>query len=201
MQQTSEAPAQVTGGSSDVIETTFLPDLPSARKFFREVKQRLFDIANWGTISEGISASFELTDALGQPKEGRPEIGDHLRISIPGPGLKAGEGYDWVRIEKMEDRQSEKEDLLVMQVRPSANPSPETGEEIAHFFDDKATSSFVVRRHNTEISAEVHGRNEQPNIGNEKLTDKIRNTMVGISAIAVFSEMQWRKLVRGLLGK
>jgi hypothetical protein len=199
MENNIETPAQETGGSSDVIEKTTATGIAEAKKLFGTVKQRLLDINHWGSISEGISASFDLTDALGAPKEGLPIAGDHLRINIPGPGLKAGEGYDWVRIEKLQEQRSETEDVFMMQVRPSANPSPATGEEIAHFFDEKATSSFIVRRHHETVSAEVHGRNEEPNTSNEKLTDKIRNAVVGISAMAGFSAIQWKKLVKGLL--
>lgn len=196
-QQQHPIPPQEKGKQSDTIEKIEAPDPETAARIFREAKERLFDVSNWGTISKGISASFVLTDSQGNKKQGPPLEGDHFRIDIPGPGPSAGGGYDWVKVELVEDGPGDREQVTI-RVRPSADPRKKEG--TAHFFKDDATSSFIVKREDNTVYAEVHGRNEEPNTTSEKITDKIRNTVTGIGAGAGLSTLQWQKLVKGILG-
>ncbi|MGK2862011.1 MAG: hypothetical protein ACSLE0_08765, partial [Chitinophagaceae bacterium] len=153
----------------------------------------------WGNISNGISAEFLLTDKSGEPKKGIPVTGDHFRIDIPGPGSVSGEGYDWVRVELVEDNREpdNNSEWALIKVRPAEDPA--THEGVAHFFHDHATSSFIVKREGYTITAAVHGRNEKPNKDNKHLTDKIRNKVIGLFAVAGVATIQWKKLVNGLL--
>jgi len=198
--QNSQAiPPQEEGKQVDIVETIKASNDEEARLIFRQARQRLFDVSNWSQISEGISALFLLTDQYGKEKQGMPARGDYFRIDIPGPGALAGEGYDWVRVEMIDDNPApeNKTEWTIIKVRPSENPA--TKEGVAHFFDEEATSSFIVKREDDLITAEVHGRNEKPNISAEELPDKIRNTVVGIGALAGFAKIQWRNLAKGLL--
>ena len=192
-------PPQEEGKQVDIVETIKASNNEEAKLIFRQARQRLFDISNWSQISEGISASFLLIDQYGKEKQGMPAKGDYFRIDIPGPGASAGEGYDWVSVEMIDDHPApdNKTEWAIIKVRPSEDPA--TKEGVAHFFDDEATSSFVVKREDDLISAEVHGRNEKPNTSAENLPDKIRNAVVGIGAVAGFAKIQWQKLVKGLL--
>ncbi len=192
-------PPQRKGMQADIIEMEIASDPQEAKLLFLKARERLFDIAHWGDISEGLSASFMLTDASGIRTEDFPKPGDHIRINIPGPGSVAGEGYDWVRVELVEDKRSvaTDEEWSVMKVRPSEDPGKREG--VAHFLENQATSSFVVRRKDNTVSAEVHGRNEKPNTGAKKITDKIRNALVGSAAAAGVGKIQWQKLAKGLL--
>lgn len=197
----TDVPQQREGDQADIVETVTTPGEEQAKEVFKNARQRLLDVSNWGVISKGISAEFLLTDNLGQPKEGKPEPGDHFRINIPGPGSKAGEGYDWVRVETVEDEtgDSGSSESIMIKVRPSGHPEKKEG--VAHFLDPAATSSFIVRRHKEMISAEVHGRNEKPNTHTETIPDKIRNAVVGTTASKFAGKIQWKKLVKGLLDK
>ena len=192
-------PPQREGVQADIIEMEIASDPQEAKLLFLKARERLFDIAHWGDISEGLSASFLLTDASGIRKEDFPEPGDHIRINIPGPGSEAGKGYDWVRVELVEDKRSgaTDEEWSVMKVRPSEDPTNREG--VAHFLENQATSSFVIRRKDNTVSAEVHGRNEKPNTSAKKITDKIRNALVGTAAAAGVGKIQWQKLAKGLL--
>lgn len=193
-------PDQKEGGYSDVVETVEAADIPAAKKLFREARQRMLDVNNWNEISSGISAQFQLTDLLGVEKDGIPDVGDHFQIAIPGPGLKSGEGFDWVEVELLDDKTllAENEECFTMRVRPANDPRTDN-DEVAHFFDRTATSSFMVRREGNTVFAEVHGRNEKLNTDTEAVSDKVRNTLVGIGAIAGVAEMQWKKLAKGVL--
>ncbi|HRP55343.1 hypothetical protein [Agriterribacter sp.] len=192
-------PPQDTGKKTDIEAHVEATDPGEAHRIFVEAKRRLLDINHWSDISSGISASFALTDCRGMIKKCSPEVGDYLRIDIPGPGTAAGDGFDWVRIEMIEEEPDYlgTREFIVMRVRPA--PQPEQKKPTAHFFEEDATSSFIVRREDRRIAAEVHGRNEKPNTGNASLTDAIRNTVVSMVAQAGFSKIQWEKLVKGIL--
>jgi hypothetical protein len=194
-------PSQEEGKQVDIIETMNASSPEGAKSLYIQSKQRLLDINRWSDISDGLSASFVLTDKFGKQKQGNPEVGDHFRIDIPGPGSFAGNGYDWVRVELVEEDSDPEADCewSVIKVRPSEDPVEKEG--IAHFLEEKATSSFIIKRNGNTVSAEVHGRNEKPNIGAEKRSDKIRNIVIGAGAVVGFAKIQWEKLAKGLLNK
>jgi hypothetical protein len=196
---TPTIPPQEEGKQADIIEMIKAPDVQEAKLLFLQARERLFDIVHWGDISDGLSASFVLTNKQGTPRDGFPAKGDHIRINIPGPGSSAGEGYDWVRVEMIEDKRlpESDEEWSAMKVRPSEDPLKQEG--VAHFFESGATSSFIVKRSGMTITAEVHGRNEKPNTESKKLTDKIRNALVGTAATSGIAKIQWQKLAKGLL--
>lgn len=157
------------------------------------------DINNWGQISNNL-AEFKLTDAEGNLKMSRPEEGDHIRINLPAPGTAGSGAYEWVMIEYIVSKSSIMADYesAALLVRPAPNPV-RGGGEIAHFFKDDATTTFLVRRDGNTIIAGVHGRNETPNTDVYTLLDSIRNIIVGIGAILGFSKVQWKSLVNGLI--
>jgi hypothetical protein len=67
------------------------------------------------------------------------------------------------------------------------------------FFNDRSTSSFVLERDGNKVTAAVYGRNEIPNTETSNVIDKVRNVVVGTSAIAGLADIQWKNLVKGLL--
>ena len=192
-------PPQQEGKQVDIVEKIKASNPEEAKTLFIQSKKRLFDVNHWSDISEGLSAIFVLTDQYGKPKKSIPEKGDHFRIDIPGPGSSAGGGYDWVRVEMVEDHSDPEADCewAVIKVRPSEDPTKKAG--VAHFLKEIATSSFIIKRDSDNITAEVHGRNEKPNTETKKLPDKIRNAVIGTGAVVGFAKIQWEKLAKGLL--
>jgi hypothetical protein len=171
-----------------------------AIKLFETAKERLQDLNNWDKFCGTGSAIFRLTDAQGKDVSRKPEIGDHFKIDLPAPGTKSGDGYDWVRIEAIEDKSDSSaiEESFAIRVRPCENPE-NNQQDTAHFLKEDATSSFIVERENKKVTASVHGRNEKPNTDSHSIVDRIRNTLVGLGAVAGISKLQWKKLVKGLL--
>jgi hypothetical protein len=165
-----------------------------AHEFFDEVKQRLLNVNSWHHYAGSTSADFLLTDDKGNEVQRSPQQGDHFKIDIPGPGTITGEGHDWVQIEAIE----EDEDSIGIRVRPATNPTNER-KDVAHFFSDDATSSFIIRKNGKKITAGVYGRNEKPNTHTETLKDKVRNAAMATGAISGFSKLQWKSLVNGLI--
>ncbi len=167
-----------------------------AQKFYEEAKQRLLTINSWHQYAGNASADFSLTDDKGNPINRSPQKGDHFKIDIPGPGTDTGEGHDWVQVEAIE----EDEASIGIMVRPVTNPTNDR-KDVAHFFSEDATSTFIVKREGKKILAGVYGRNEKPNTNTETLKDKLRNAAVATGAISGFSKLQWKSLVNGLIKK
>jgi len=128
------------------------------------------------------------------------EEGFFFNIDLPGPGPDAGDGLEWVMIEKLitEGEANTEEEYLLMTVRPIPNPT-KAGAEIAHFYKEISTSTFIIRRDGLLLSAGAHGRNETPNNEEVDLHDKIRNTAIALMARVGLSGTQWQKLVNGLI--
>lgn len=191
-------PAQREGNAYDTISERIFPTDKMAKSHFQVVRKRLLAINYWHEIGGEEKATFELIDGRGQQVERIPAIGDYIKIDIPGPMNQSGDGYDWVKIEDILEDEEIHEEFISIRVRPSSNPENRNG-ETAHFFDDSATSTFVVKRENNKLTAEVHGRNEKPNLEEVSLMDKIRNTFVAFGGILGASKIQWKSFTDGLL--
>lgn len=193
-------PPQNDGSKKDIEHVVQAADDKAARKLFVIARNRLMDVNHWADISKPITADFKLTDAHGNVVNRTAEKGNFFRINIPAPGSNEGEGFDWVRIEAVEEQGNPNghEERIVIRVRPAPAPIND-GTEVAHFFDERATSSFMVERVGTKVRAAVFGRNEVPNTSTSNIVDKVRNAMVGVGAILGFSSVQWGNLVKGLV--
>ncbi|MFZ6010974.1 MAG: hypothetical protein ACOYXT_11575 [Bacteroidota bacterium] len=193
-------PPQYVGGKKDVEHAQQAADEESARQLFMIARNRLLDINHWNEFSGSISANFSLTDHGGNTVTRTAEKGDYFKIDLPAPGPREGEGYDWVFIEAIEEKSDSagSYESTAMRVRPAPNPQKK-GENVAHFFKDDATSSFVVERRCTLVTAGVHGRNEIPNTATSDVADKVRNAVVGTTAILGLANIQWNNLAKGLI--
>jgi hypothetical protein len=191
-------PPQEQGNQLDVAEKVAFKSSEQACEFYEEVKERLLDVNRWAKISDLPSASFQLCDSTGAEVHRNVKLGDYFKINIPAPGIVTGEGFDWVKVELIHEEQVNGTDIMSMRVRPAPNPNtPEP--EVAHFFSDKSTSTFQIRRVGKEVFAEVHGRNEEPNTKTGNLLDNARNSVVGLGATMGLSVPQWKGLVSGLV--
>ncbi|MEJ7627288.1 MAG: hypothetical protein WKF35_10520 [Ferruginibacter sp.] len=191
-------PQQQVGGSSDTSALKELADEDQAKAFYSIVKNRLLNVNEWEKIGGLLSADFRLCDEHGKEVNRLIKENDHFKIDVPGPGTVTGDGYDWVQVESIDESSSEHEEMTAIKVRPATNPTNEKT-DVAHFFSNSATSSFIIERKNNVITAGVHGRNEKPNAQAEKTIDKARNTAMAAVAITGFSKIQWQGLVDGLV--
>jgi hypothetical protein len=200
MHNTNEdiVPAQQEGTSSDTEAVQNFETIEAATKFYEVAKQRLLNVNNWQKWAGAATAHFQLTDADGNHVDRSVEEGDYFKIDIPGLGPLTGESYDWVQVEKIAESHSDDSERIVIQVRPASNPNNER-KDVAHFFSDSASSSFIVKRDGKTVTAHVHGRNEKPNTNAETLVDNMRNAAVATGAVAAFSKLQWKSLVNGLV--
>ncbi|RYY39322.1 MAG: hypothetical protein EOO08_10775 [Chitinophagaceae bacterium] len=191
-------PQQEAGGQSNTEARRSLVDDAAAQSFYERVRQRLLHVNGWQALAGAGTAAFQLTDAQGNDAHRPVQTGDHFKIDIPGPGSDTGDGFDWVRVEAVEEGESEGCPYTAIRVRPATNPNNERN-DVAHFFSEEATSNFIVRREGNTVIAAVHGRNEKPNAAAETLIGKVRNFLFGSGAIAGGSKLQWNALVDGLV--
>jgi hypothetical protein len=175
-----------------------LNDVSAAKLLYEQAKQRLLLVHNWGKIAGKLSADFQLTDDQGTEVKRLTMKGDHFRIDIAGPGSKAGEGYDWARVEDLKEVHQGEIDSIAIMVRPASNPqtpNPNT----AHFFSEKSTSTFVVTRESNKVTASIYDRNIEANEETKEPLDKVRNAVVGLGAKHGFSKLQWQALAEAFI--
>lgn len=194
----NQIPKQQEGGQTDTTAKTEFSSPEEAKAFYQIAKNRLLNISCWAEICKVPLSTFTLTDPEGHEVIREVEADDYLKINIPGPGTHTGDGFDWVRIEKIEEETTPLFSVITMQARPAANPTQQDP-EIAHFFNQQATSTFLVKQSGNTVYAEEHGRNEVPNTDTSNITDKIRNTLVGWTAKIGLSYPQWKSLVKGIV--
>jgi hypothetical protein len=193
-------PHQQTGKAIDAASTTELAKEEDAKIFFGHAKERLQNVNQWKDIAGTLSATFQLVDENGNEVHRKVQKGDYLKIDIPGPGTNSGEGYDWVKIEEVENIPLPNGERFAFRVRPTDNPQNRK-EDVAHFYSDESTSSFVVERHDNNVTASVHDRNTKPNTDADSAIDKVRDAVIGAVGVVSFSKIQWKKLTDGLVSR
>ena len=190
---------QQVGVQKNASETVEFDNWEAAQQFFQVARKRLLDVNNWQNITDGLSSTFIVRDALGQSVGHRfPEVGDYFQIDMPGPGNVAGDGHNWVVVEAVEDRSDAGGDRTSIRVRPAASPLNDQP-DVAHFLDAAATSTFTVCRVGKSVTAEVHSRNEMSNTKTESLLDKVRNVVAAVGAWLGFADVQWKNLAKALV--
>ena len=195
---TGIVPAQYTGKEIKAASSTQLSDDNHAKIFYTEASHRLLRVNEWHHIAGAITAHFQLIDANGQEVKREAQKSDYIRIDIPGPGSKKGDGYDWVYIEELIELAEDNVQSIGFRVRPSQNPFSNEN-ETAHFYSGESTSTFIITREGEKVSAIIFDRNIKPNEDTSSVKDKIRHAGVGGIAMGIFSKLQWKNLARGLI--
>ena len=193
-------PQQAKGAKSDTCQSVDFKSKEEAISFYGIAKMRLQDVSNWHKLCGLVSATFTMIDSSGNKIRRLIKEGDYIRIDIPGPGSKIGHGFDWVRIEAVTAHHDPIKDIdqIALRVRPAKNPKEKVN-GTAHFFKKDATSTFMVVREMNKVTAEIHGRNELPNIKQVVKMDSIRNTLIAIGAMIGLSKWQWSNLAKGIV--
>ena len=191
-------PPQFKGQEIEIEATQDLEKEEEAQHLYEIAKKKLLNVNDWNKIAGAVTARFQIVDKNGNEVQREIQKGDYLRIDIPGPGSKEGDGFDWVLVEELKKIDHPSVQSAGFRVRQTVNPFGHKN-ETAHFYSKEATSSFIIIREKTKVIAWIIDRNLRPNTDQESLTDKIRDMAVGMSAIAGFSKMQWQGLADGLI--
>lgn len=193
-------PTQKKGQRNDVKKSVMCKTSSEAKEFFKIIKQRLLNVNRWQTYAGKMSANFKLCDAAGNEVNRRVRRNDYFKIDIPGPGTVEGKGFDWAKVEAIEELTTDKEEYIAIRARAAKNPK-NNDTNIAHFFSKDAISSFIIHRRGRKILIGIYGRNETPNTDTNNLIDKTRNAIIGVVAASIFSKVQWESLINGFLQK
>lgn len=195
---TGTVPGQHHGESVTAEGSRDFDDITTAKAFFFQAEGRLLNVNQWHDQAGEALARFILADFAGNPVDGMAQQGLLIKIDIPGPGSKSGEGYDWVKIEEIKRVNSTEAQSTALRVRPIAAPG--SGEDKpTHFYDENSTSTFTITREDTLVTAAIYDRNINPNTESDSLIDKVRNAITGLFGEKLFSKIQWQALVDGLL--
>jgi hypothetical protein len=161
--------------------------------FFKEAKNRLFDINGWSTISAIINSNFQLFNSKGEKsKEIKPVLGDYIRIKLPGPLP-----YNWVLVMDIK----EESNFCEFTVSPSEAPTDNASEQTKHFFTKAASSTFKIERKGNSIYAYEIGKEEAVNSkGPEAGNRGVLNAIVAEGGWAGVQQIQWKNLTDYLVG-
>ncbi len=191
-------PEQVSGQSSFTYSRIKCRNNSHVTACFDIAAQRLWNVNQWHEYAGKSTATFQLFDEAGNSVHRPAKKGDYLRINIPGPDNPDTEGGDWVQVVQTGKRSADEKELTFMTVTTAANPMVSTMGP-THFFDQPATSTFVIYRKQLTIMAAVFGRNEHSNLSSPNLITKLRNWLIYIGAQLGLANLQWKALTHGLL--
>ena len=191
-------PEQKEGRKITAEANVTFKEAQEAEQLYKEARQRLLFIHNWGKIAGKLSADFQLTDDQGMEVDRLAQRGDHFRIDIMGPGSHAGEGYDWARVEDVKEVSRHHVNSVAIRVRPASNPQT-PNPNVAHFFSEKSTSTFVITQEGNKVSASIYDCNIEANDETREPIDKLRNAVVGLGAKHGLSKLQWQALAEAFV--
>ena len=163
-----------------------LPDELAAKEAFTTSVAKLLNVHGWSALSS-ISADFNLYDPVGKPKPNGPaSLGDFIQIVLPGPTPE-----NWVHIIHI----SVDEKLAEFTVQPCPDPMANKPDQIEHFFNQQARSTFRVAQDGCTISAFEIGRheainNQQPQAGERAFV----NTLIAETGWLFYQKIQWQLL-------
>lgn len=197
---TGLVPENVEGKAITAEASIHLTNKEEASELYNQAKDKLLHVQQWGKLAGALSANFQLTDNNGKVVDRHVTKGDHFKVDITGPGSKVGESYDWVLVEDVKEVNEKNTDSIAITVRPSKNPEADN-KNIAHFYSERSTSTFVITREENTVTASIYDRNIEPNSETKDPIDKIRNTIIGLSAEYGFSKLQWQALANALIKK
>lgn len=192
-------PPKLEGKHNDLGFSMEMPNYRAARELFIMARERIVDVNGWSNRGGIPGTEFQLCDGMGNQLDRSARDGDFIRIDLPGPGPASGGGYDWVKVEDIGGEITGPfNERFAMRVRSCAMPGG-ASDVPAHFFDEQATSTFMLEMKGRILTASYHGRNEIINTKKDNPLEKARNLLVGAGGLAGMSELQWQGLIKGFL--
>ncbi len=189
-------PPRREGDHQDTVSMRCLDE--DAAAAFERATERFYAINRWHELNDSIHTAFQLCDPRGEPVDRHPRPADRIRIDVAGPGSPSAGGYDWVEITAVETG-TDPTPFHALTVTPCAPPDAPAGGGVAHFYAAGATNTFVLRRIDDCLLAEVHGRNERPNTGEVPALDRIRNEALALAGMVGLGKIQWQDWTDGLV--
>lgn len=191
-------PLQYKGKRSDTYSSLVLNELTNPDIAYKSIRHRLLDVNNWALYATLTNADFILLDNGGKKLNRQVAEADFIKVRFSRLQNIISVKHDYVRVTQLTTIPTIYGDAVVMQVKPTFNPSI-LGGEVDHFFTAAASNTFVLYRDKSKIFLSIHGRNEQPNYKVSKTSKKVRNLVFAFLGILAVSKVQWKSLAHGLL--
>ncbi len=171
-----------------------------AEKLFKKATERLQQPHGWKDLTGPLGAEFQPFSAGGNALERVVKVGDLLKIKVGGP---LPLGNDWVVISQLVSDREKDVEAVALQVHPCGPPANQseagTEDKTEHFFDECATSTWIVCWQGKIVSAHYRGRQEVPNEESKGLLRTVRDKVVAAAAIIGLADLQWKALLKGFL--
>lgn len=195
-------PQHKKGNVRDTI--SFLSSDPSvASSNFTLLKQRLFNINNWGDYCTKTPVEFKIHNANCEFLDRYVKLNDLVKIEVPFLNLSSSINelfIDWVKVTKVIEEDNDDTSLILIQLTPIINPSNDS-DEIEHFYDQCASNTFILFRNQNTISLSIHGRNESINYKTKSKLKAFRNLLVANIGFIGLDNLLWYDFAEKLLNK
>lgn len=192
----ARANAQPDSESSVVQATRAFLSAQEATEKFAYFKKKLLGISDWDKMS--LISYFELHDHDGKSVRRAAEVGDFVKIYMPGSGK-----YDWVSVISIDENSDDKTEEIVMTVRPSFDPTgDESGKSaVSHFFTDASTNNFCLVRRKEVINLYVIGLDEKTNTRETgSVLESARNLLTAnLGHFLGIQHKEWKTFCQNLL--
>jgi hypothetical protein len=184
-------PVNKKGSENDAAAFLICHSETEAFDRFRILSQNLLKINSWKVFAGKNPAEFYIYNMDNLNKYVLAKENDLVKIKIPAPENKLGNGFDWVVVHKIET--IEKKDLIAILLEMKPHSCPEKSDKnTAHFYKKDASSTFILAKKDKTIQFSIHGRNEIPNIGKVGFINTCRNFFVASGGIFGGSKLQWQ---------
>lgn len=183
-------PVNNNGSESDAVASLSYPSEAEAFDKFKKLSEKLLQINNWNVYAKKNPTDFYLYNKETEKSAGA-KLNDLVKIKMPAPGNKLGNGFDWVTVHKLESVDQTQIKAFLLQMKPHSCPESSSG-KVAHFFKADATNNFILAKQDKIIQFSIHGRNEIPNTKKVGLINSCRNFFVAGGGIFGGSKVQWQ---------
>jgi len=184
-------PVNKKGSKNNASADILFEKQDEADEYFERLSKNLLKINDWKVNAGKNPTVFFIYNKDNQKRHELVEENDLVKIKMPAPKNKLGNGFDWVIVTQL--KIIEKPDLKVflLQMKPHICPENING-GVAHFYTEDATNTFILSKRNKTIQLSVHGRNEIPNTKKVGFLNACRNFFVAGGGIFGGSKMQWQ---------
>jgi len=181
-------PINKKGSQNDVSAFLNCDTEMEAFDHFKKLSYNLLKINDWSVNARKNPAEFFIYN---KDKSQSARENDLVKIKIPAPTNKQGNGFDWVIVRKIQLIEDTHYNAIMLQMKPHSCPENLNG-RTAHFYKDDATTTFILSKNENIIQLSIHGRNEIPNTKNVGFIDACRNFFVANGGIFGGSKLQWK---------
>ncbi len=186
-------PVNKKGSENNAMSFLICQSETEAFERFKKLSQNLLKIDSWN-VNAGKNPTEFFVYKDGKENQDLSLLvkeNDLVKIKIPAPKNKLGNGFDWVIVHKIQSIESVDMKAFLLQMKPHSCPENSNG-NTAHFYTEDASSTFILAKKNKTIQFSIHGRNEIPNTKNVGFLNSCRNLFVGGGGIFGGSKLQWQ---------